>query len=212
MERLHALHAEGRGAVLVHPHMGLAQLPLAVLAHQGFDMHQVGGGGVSHALSPRGQACEALRHALEEDIPATIWDGAGYMRPLVRKLKEGAMVLSAMDGTGGGRELGRRSLQQVCGQTMSIPVGAAWLALRSDAALLPLHTHFVGWRGTPYRSVIHSEIPLERDWKIGDALEDAAQKLALTLERLLLQHPGDWHFWDEFMPGRFLVPEGKVDE
>jgi len=115
--------------------------------------------------------------------------------------------MSAMDGTGGGHEMGRRIPQQVCGQSMYIPVGAAWLALRSGAALLPLHTHFVSWRGVPYRSVIHPEIPLEREWKTGEALEDAAQKIALVLERMLLQHPGDWHFWDEFVPGRFLEAE-----
>lgn len=205
LDLLEALQAEGRGVVLVHPHMGLAQLPLCVLAHRGFDMHQVGGGGVSHVLSPRGQACEATRHELEGEIPATIWDGAGYLRPLVRALKQGAVVMSAMDGTGGGKELGRRSIQQVCGQKMYIPVGAAWLALQSGAALVPLHTHYVGGGGAPYRTVIHPEISLERDWKTGEALEDAAAKIALILERLLLLHPGDWHFWDEFQPGRFLV-------
>lgn len=202
---LEALQTEGRGVVLVHPHMGLAQLPLCVLAHRGFDMHQVGGGGVSHVMSARGKACEATRHELEKGIPATIWDGTGYLRPLLRELRKGAVVMSAMDGTGGGRELGRRSVQQVCGQQMYIPVGAAWLALKSGAALVPLHTHFIGGAGAPYRTVIHPEISLERDWETHEALEDAAQKTALILERLLLCHPGDWHFWDEFQPGRFLV-------
>jgi KDO2-lipid IV(A) lauroyltransferase len=205
LERLKDLQAAGRGVVLVHPHMGLAQLPLCVLAHKGFPMHQVGGGGVAHALSPRGQACESTRHALEQDIPATIWDGGGYLRPLLRKLEQGEMVMSAMDGTGGGREMGRRSVQKVCGQSMYLPVGAAWLALRSGAALVPLHTHYDPDSNASYRTVIHEEIPLERDWETAEALEDAAQKIALILERLLLRHPGDWHFWDEFQPGRFLV-------
>jgi len=207
IERLNALREQGRGVVLVHPHMGPAQLPLCVLAHLDYPMHQVGGGGVSHELSEKGRACEALRHRLEGDIPAEIWDGGEYLRPLVRKLREGAFVMTAMDGTGGGREMGRRSSQQVCGQKMYMPVGAAWLALQSGAALIPLHTHYVGNATAPYRTVIHAEIELERDVKTRDALEDAAQKLSLTLERLLLQHPGDWHFWDEFAPGRFLEAE-----
>jgi lauroyl/myristoyl acyltransferase len=204
LSRLRALQEAGRGVVLVHPHMGLAQLPLCVLAHKGFSMHQVGGGGVAHTLSPRGQACEATRHALEEDLPAMIWDGGGYLRPLLRKLEQGEVVMCAMDGTGGGREMGRRIVQKVCGQAMYIPVGAAWLALQSGAALVPLHTHFVPGGASPYRSVIHDEIPLERKWKTADALNDASEKLAIILERLLLRHPGDWHFWDEFQPGRFL--------
>ena len=204
LEVLERLKEEGRGAVLVHPHMGAAQLPLCVLGHLGFEMHQVGGGGVAHEMSERGKACEAMRHRLEEGIPATIWDGQNYLRPLIRALDRGAFVLTALDGTGGGQELGRRITQKVCGQPMRLPVGSAWLALASGAALLPLHTYYIGGRGAPFRSVVGSEIPLDREAPRREALSSAAEALSLFMERVLTQHPGDWHFWDEFEPGRFL--------
>ena len=54
---LEELRNEGRGTVLVHPHMGPAQLPLCVLGHMGFRA-QVGGGGVAHEMSTRRKACE----------------------------------------------------------------------------------------------------------------------------------------------------------
>ncbi|MEC7240495.1 MAG: hypothetical protein VXW32_04600 [Myxococcota bacterium] len=204
LDSLQELKNAGRGVVLVHPHMGAAQLPLCVLGHLGFDMHQVGGGGVAHEMSERGKACEAMRHRLEEGIPATIWDGQSYLRPLIRALESGAFVLTALDGTGGGRELGRRMTQKVCGQPMRLPVGSAWLALASGAALVPLHTHYSGGSGAPFRSVIGAEIPLDRSAPRKEALQSAAEALSLFMERVLTQHPGDWHFWDEFEPGRFL--------
>jgi len=47
LEHLEAAHAQGRGVVLTHPHMGPAQLPLLVLGRLGWPMHQVGGGRVA---------------------------------------------------------------------------------------------------------------------------------------------------------------------
>jgi lauroyl/myristoyl acyltransferase len=186
----------GRGAVLMHPHMGPAQLPLCVLGAQGYAVNQVGGGGVAHDLSAQGRKAAELRARLEQDIPGRIWDGGGYIRPVLRALKDNEVVLSAVDGTGGGRELGRRFERRVLGQVMRVPVGAVFLAMKTGAALLPLHT-FLGPRG--YRSVIGPELKAPAD------LEEAADLVALQLDRWLRCHPGEWHFWDEFEPGRFLV-------
>ncbi len=195
-EELDRALSRGRGAVLMHPHMGPAQLPLCVLGSEGYRVNQVGGGGVSHELSAEGRRAAELRARLEGDIPGRIWDGAGYIRPVLRALKDNELVLSAIDGTGGGRELGRRFDRRVLGQRMKVPVGAVFLAMKTGAALLPLHT-FLGPRG--YRSVIGPELVAPSD------LEEAADLVALQLERWLRCHPGDWHFWDEFEPGRFLL-------
>ena len=189
------------GAVLMHPHMGCAQLPLCVLGARGYRVHQVGGGGVEGELSAEGRRVTQLRHTLEQDIPATIWDGARSLRGLVRALEAGDVVLSAVDGTGGGRELGRRVPRQVLGQTMNVPVGAAFLAHKSGAALLPLHTYFAG---DGYVSRIGSALTIDRS-STRAALESGADVIAAHLHAWLSAHPGDWHFWDEFEPGRFLA-------
>ena len=195
-EHLDAALRRGRGAVLMHPHMGPAQLPLCLLGALGYEVNQVGGGGVSHELSEQGRKAAALRAKLEEDIPGRIHDGGGYIRPVLRALKNNEVVLSAIDGTGGGKELGRRFQRRVLGQTMKVPVGAVFLAMKTGAALLPLHT-FLGQRG--YVSRIGPELSAPAD------LDEAADLVALHLERWLRCHPGDWHFWDEFEPGRFLA-------
>ena len=78
----------GRGVVLMHPHMGPAQLPLHVLALRGFEMHQVGGGEVTLVeLSPTGRWAAETRASLEARMPVTLHDGKKYLRPLIRALQ-----------------------------------------------------------------------------------------------------------------------------
>ncbi len=204
-EHLDAALAEGRGVVLLHPHMGAAQMPLAVLGALGYPVNQVGGGGVDVELSETGRWAEAMRHQLEEHIQARIWDGAGFLRPVLRALGHNEIVLTAMDGTGGGREIGRRLTRTVLGHSMSLPVGGLYMALRSGASLLPLVTYNDQETRAPFVSEIGAPIPLDRDLALRDALERGADRVAVLLEQHLRDHPGDWHFWDEFQPGRFLV-------
>lgn len=201
MDRLERALGRG-GVVLMHPHMGCAQLPLCVLGARGLRVHQVGGGGVEGELSAEGRRVTALRHRLEQQIPATIWDGSRSIRGLVRALEGGDVALSAVDGTGGGRELGRRLPRRVLGQTMNVPVGAVFLALKSGAALLPLHTFF---SGDGYVSRIGNPLHIDRELPTRQALEAGADLVAAHLQGWLSAHPGDWHFWDEFEPGRFLA-------
>lgn len=208
-EHLDAALSQGRGAVLVHPHMGPAQLPLCVLAHLGYRMNQIGGGGVDGVvqLSPTGRWAESMRHRLEQDIPARIWDGGKFIRPVLRALTDGQVVMTAMDGTGGGKELGRRYVRTVLGQRMTVPVGAYYLGIKARCPVLPLVTfHNVG-PGAPYMSRIGPPLALPREAPLDDALERCADLAAELLERELVAHPGDWHFWDEFQPGRFVVEE-----
>ncbi len=197
--------AAGRGAVLVHPHMGAAQMPLAVLGVLGYAVNQIGGGGVDVPLSPTGKWAEGMRHGLEERIQARIWDGTGFLRPVLRALGDNEVVLTAMDGTGGGREMGRRLTRTVLGQPMNLPVGGLYLALRSGAPLLPLVTYAAHDGGSLFVSEIGAPVVLDREARVRDALETGADQVALLLDRQLRAHPGDWHFWDEFQPGRFLV-------
>lgn len=204
-QHLDAALAEGRGAVLLHPHMGAAQMPLAVLGVLGYTVNQIGGGGVDVPLSETGRWAESMRHGLEGHIQARIWDGGDFLRPVLRALGDNQVVLTAMDGTGGGRELGRRLTRTVLGQPMNLPVGGLYLALRSGAPLLPLVTYADRDGGSLFVSEIGPPLALDRDAKLRDALAQGADRLAPLLEGYLTAHPGDWHFWDEFQPGRFLV-------
>ena len=86
---------------------------------------------------------------------------------------------------------------------MRIPVGGVFLALKSGAPLLTLVTHREEER---WVSEIGPEIHLDRGLSTTQVLDQGADEIASFLGRCLHTWPGDWHFWDEFQPGRFLEP------
>lgn len=193
-----------RGVVLLHPHMGPAQLPLCVLGVRGYRVHQIGGGEPAVEKSATGRWATQLRHDLEQRMPVTLHQGGGYLRALLRALKDGEIVLTAADGTGGGKEIGRRYPREVLGQRVGVPVGGFYLAARSGAALHPLHTVRDPERRGRWLSVIGPEVRLP-DLPIDDVLEFGADWTARYLSEVLSQHPGEWHFWDGFQPGGILL-------
>lgn len=203
LERLDALLGDGRGAVLVHPHMGPVQLPLCVLGVLGYPVHQVGGGRVA-GLSRTGRWAARVRGSLEATLPASVHDARGYLRPVLRVLQAGGIVLAPCDGTGGGEEIGRRMPRSVLGHPMRIAVGPAWLAWRAGVPLLPLVVHPSEGLGPAWTATIGEPLPLPRDLPTGDVLERGADLLAAFLEEALRRWPGEWLFWDQFEPGRFI--------
>ncbi len=195
----------GRGVVLMHPHMGPVQLPLHGMGVLGYPVHQVGGGVVS-GLSRVGEWAAATRRSLEATMPVTVHDGKGFLRPVLRALGEGGVVMATCDGTGGGQELGRRLLRAVCGQPMWVPVSPIWLAWKAGAPLLPLLTHRSGHRHPRHITEIGEPLDLPRGSKGEAVLEAGADLVASFLTDSLRRYPSDWHFWDHFEPGRFLEP------
>lgn len=205
LDRLAAASALGRGVVLMHPHMGPAQLPLHALGVLGWPMHQIGGGRVTLVeLSATGRWAAERRAALERRMPVTLHDGRRFLRPALRALKGGAVLMTACDATGGGEELGRRRLATVLGQRYPVPVGPVWLALTSGAPLLTLATHRNHEPGPPYVVEIGEALDFPRDQGKEQALAVGGAQTARFLDRALRAWPGDWLFWDGFEPGGLL--------
>ncbi len=205
LERLARARAAGRGVVLMHPHMGPAQLPLHALGVLGWPMHQIGGGRVTLVnLSPTGQWAAARRAELERRMPVTLHDGRRFLRPVLRALQGGAVLMTACDATGGGEELGRRHTSTVLGQRYPVPVGPVWLAYTSGAPLLTIATHRDPERSAPYIVEIGAEIDFPRDQGREAALVEGAERTARFLDGALRAWPGDWLFWDGFQPGGLL--------
>lgn len=208
LDRLRAALAGGRGAVLMHPHMGPAQLPLLGLGLLGFAMHQVGGGRVvAVTLSPTGRWAADTRARLEATMPVTLHDGKGFLRPVLRALGAGAAVMTACDATGGGEELGRRGVRTVLGQRFPVPVGPARLAHLAGAPLLGISC----WpnpdpKGPRYRAQIEGPFALPAGRAA--ALEAGVDAAAAFLDGCLRRSPGQWLFWDGFAPGGLLSAPG----
>ncbi len=206
MEHLERAVSGGRGAVLAHPHMGCAQLPHFALAARGHRMMQIGGGGTNLRFTRLGARVARIRVQLEDLIPAQLVDGRGFLRPVLRHVRDGGVLLTAVDGTGSGVEIGRRVERTVLGQRFKLPVGPVYVARRAGAALLPL---LVVRRddGPGFDGFIEPEIPVP-DRPMDQVLDWGADLLALLLDGWLRRHPGEWDFWDEFHdgPGGLLVP------
>ena len=160
-------------------------------------------------LSETGRRAAETRSQLESRMPVTLHDGRAYLRPILRSLQDGAVVMSACDATGGGEELGRRCVRSVLGQPMPLPVGPIWLALRSGAPLLTVCCHrnprAIPGRDPVYVGEIGPEIPLRRDLGTRQGLEDGVDRIAEYLNEVLGAWPGDWLFWDGFQPGGLLA-------
>ena len=185
--------------------MGPAQLPLHVLGQLGFDMIQIGGGRNTRVqLSPTGEWARLRREELELRMPVRVHDGKQFLRPVLRAVQHGSVVMSAADGTGGGDEIGKRLSRIVLEQRMGIAVGSVWLAAMAQVPLLTLHCFRNPRPGAMYVAEIGDEIPLDRDQPMADILEDGADHLSAWLDRVLRAHPGDWLFWDGFAPGALL--------
>jgi KDO2-lipid IV(A) lauroyltransferase len=213
-ERLREVRRRGRGALLLHLHMGPAQLPLHVLGLLGLPTHQIGGGRVTQVqLSKIGQRSARLRAELEKAMPVTLHDGRAFLRPVLRALAANELVLTAADATGGGEELGRRQTCPVLGLPYALPLGPIKLARASGAPVLPLicaRSREAG--GPPWVATIGPELELPRDRDGRLDLEGCAAVLAAWLEGVLRQHPGDWLFWDGLEPGGLLADaKGPVE-
>jgi lauroyl/myristoyl acyltransferase len=117
--------------------------------------------------------------------------------------------MATCDGTGGGQELGRRVVRPVLGQPMKLPVSAVWLAVQARAPLLPLHTHRNPAGRPRHVTEIGAPLALPTGGSASEAQERGADRLAAFLGEALAAWPGDWHFWDHFEPGRFLVAPGE---
>jgi lauroyl/myristoyl acyltransferase len=187
LDRLDLALANG-GVVVAHAHLALPQLPLHALGVLGYPVHQVAGGRTAVERSALGDWASSRREAFEADIAATLHDGRRYLRPLIRALRAGEVVFTACDGTGGGRELGRREPRVVLGRPMAIPVFPGWLAAQADATLLSLQVR----RGTktPIEAVFDA-VPVAR----------ATDVLASHLDAWVRARPGEWHFWHAMHAG-----------
>ncbi len=204
LERIEAHARARRGVVLLHPHMGPAQLPLCVLGVRGYRVHQIGGGEPAVEKTATGKWATELRHSLEARMPVVLHQGGGYLRSLLRALANGEIVLTAVDGTGGGKEIGRRYPRNVLGHTMGVPVGGFYLAARSGAAIHPLHTIRDPEKPGRWLSVVGPEVVVQGA-DLDATLEAGADWTAEYLSSVLRKNPGEWHFWDGFQPGG-LIP------
>jgi lauroyl/myristoyl acyltransferase len=188
-EHLRQALARGRGAVLVHPHFGPSQLPLIYLGYKGYPMAQMGLR-MPMETSDIGRATQRLRVEIEEQMPVSHFYADNYLRPVLRWLEQGRILMTAGDGTGGQRYIGKYRRAMLLGHALDMPLGPYRLAALHQSPILPI----IALRRSRgfYRIVIHP--PLEAD----RGLESTQQQFITWFTPYLALAPGQWHFWDEW--------------
>ena len=198
-EHLDGALRRGKGCILLHAHLGPSQLPLFDLGLEGYPMMQVGYL-TDEGLSFVGKRVAfRLRGIYENRIPARIVPADGFLRPVMEWVRDNKVLMISGDGAGGGRFIGRHHTPGFLGEPTLFPLGAASLAMKTGAQVLPLFTAQVG-DGT-YATTIREPISGREDGAGVRTPEELSGTFTRMLEDHVRQHPHLWHFWDE-LPAR----------
>jgi phosphatidylinositol dimannoside acyltransferase len=174
----------GRGVVLTLPHMGnFEQAGAWAIA--------VGAGrltSVAERLKPESlyEAFVKFREGVGMEIlPAT---GSGHpFGILAQRLRKGGLVclVSDRDLTDTGAEV------DFFGEKARMASGAAVLAERTGAALMPVATWFEG--DTEWGARIYPEVPVPEEGTRQEKVQQMTQQVANMFELAIREHPQDWH-------------------
>jgi len=107
-----------------------------------------------------------------------------------------------------GHGVERFSRFEFMGHRVPFPTGAAALALKSGAALIPIFTFRDG--PSRYKTVIEDEIVSETndsDDK-NDTYNRNVKTFIALFSKYIKKYPSHWAFWDEFRPGWLIQENG----
>lgn len=140
--------------------------------------------------------------------------------PLTGGEKPGSEVLRQWLSEGGvscllvDRNFGSGGVQvDFFGRPALMPSGAALLAARTGAALLPAVPRF---DGAGWRIQVHPEVPVTGEGRLAGRVTDAMQAVADVFTAGLAEHPEDWHMlgriWADVPPDppRRAAPAERV--
>jgi phosphatidylinositol dimannoside acyltransferase len=207
VEHISRARSEGRGVILALPHSGNWDAAGAWLADWLGEPFLT----IAERLKPESLYRRFLEY--RESLGMKVTPLTGGPKPgsevLRQWLLEGGVSCLLVDrnfGTGG-VPVG------FFGRTALMPSGAALLAARTGAALLPAVPRFDG-AGWCIR--VHPEVPVTGEGRLATRVTDAMQAVADVFTAGLAEHPEDWHMlgriWADVPPDppRGAAPAGQV--
>ena len=132
--------------------------------------------------------CRAEEPYLADRIVIPLDGSLGYMRALLERLRQNAVV--SIVGENRGRN---NAAVSILGREMELATGAPALAAKSGAALLTAHVVRLG--SFHYRLVIHEPIEAERSSDRKEFVRQAAHEFARRLDARIAEHPVEWMGW-----------------
>jgi phosphatidylinositol dimannoside acyltransferase len=187
-DRLRAAFALGRGIVMALPHVGSWEWGGAWLALEGMPMSAV-----VERLEPEElfEWFAAQRAAMGlTAVPL----GEGSSQAMLRTLKDGLLagLVSDRDLAGNGVEV------EFFGERTTLPGGAATLALRTGAPLVPVVVY--AGPGDWHTGVVHAPVDTERQGTLRQDVARVTQDLASVFEYDIRARPEQWHLYQPNWP------------
>jgi lauroyl/myristoyl acyltransferase len=196
-DRLDAALADEKGAILLASHFGSPGMLVAGLVFRGYWLHQV------FTLTPpphyrtwhwmeRAIMQAKLRCWRHDSVGFEFWQPGSYLRPLYRKLQQGAIVVLYGDGARGGH------FTQVdfLGLPLSLSVGPFRIAARARVPLVPAFII----RAADGRHRIILEAPIMLPDAEPASLQQGADTYAALLSRYVRAYPDHWFTWARLRP------------
>ena len=192
-----AAMAEGRGVVMALPHVGSWEWGGTWLALEGMPMT---------AVAERVESERLFEWFVDQRAEmglTTVPLGEGTGPVLLRALKSGGLVglVSDRDVVGNGVKV------EFFGERTTLPGGAATLALRTGAVLLPVVVY--SGPGTWHTGVVHPPLDTTRRGSLRADIMRLTQELATCFEEFIRRHPEQWHLYQPNWPSDRQAVEGR---
>lgn len=188
-EHLDAAMAAGRGIVMALPHVGSWEWGGYWLALEGMPMTAV----VERLEPERLFEWFVAQRAAMGLTAVPLGDGSGVALLRALKANEVAGLVSDRDLVGNGVEV------EFFGERTTFPAGAATLAVRSGAPLIPVVVY--SGPGNGHTGVVHTPIDTTRTASLRQDVARITQDLARTFEYDIRSRPEQWHLFQPNWPG-----------
>ncbi|HEX7106447.1 MAG TPA: phosphatidylinositol mannoside acyltransferase [Acidothermaceae bacterium] len=193
-ERLDAVMAAGRGAILALPHIGNWDHAGAWVALQGYPFATV-----AERLKPESlfDRFVSVRERLGMEVIA-LTGGRNAFAVLLERLRAGKLVCLVTE-----RDLASSGVEVTFfGESTTMPPGPAALAVATGAALFPVGIWFTddGGPGGGWGATIHPEITPAAGVDRRTQIARMTQALADTFAADIAAHPQDWHMLQPLWP------------
>lgn len=174
--------ARGRGVIIALPHTANWDLAGAWVAERGYPFTTV-----QERLKPERLYDRFVAYRKSLGMEVLPHAGASAFGTLAHRLRAGRLICLVND-----RDLSANGVEvEFFGETARMPAGAALLALRTGAALLPVSLWYDESRVMQGR--VHPQVAVPADGVAADKVAVMTQTLADVFAGAIAQHPEDWH-------------------
>ncbi len=176
IENLDEVLKDGNGAVLVSLHFGHWDFGATEIASRGYPVNGV----VHHTCSPRVNSFVDRLRSMSNMKTIAARDGITQMIHRLRKNEIIAMLIDKPNH-------GRRVKVKLCGSSTVVPTGAAVLALRTGAKIIP--SGAVRLPDNTIHIILGKQISFQRTNDLNRDIQVLMQMVWHELERLVREHP-----------------------